>query len=65
MKWAEQQRHEFISDKIKESGTIQRKDLIEKFKISMPQASIDLRKWQEKNPCAIQYSLKNKRYERV
>lgn len=63
MKWAEQQRHLFITEHLKENGFINRSDLMEKFKISIAQASIDFRKWKQNNPGKIEFNPKVKRYE--
>lgn len=63
MRWAEEQRMNFIKKRIDEKGVINRSDLIEEFKISMPQASTDLKRFQERNPKALKYNLTLKRYE--
>ena len=50
MRWAERQRHAFIAERLAVTGSIRRKDLIEKFEISVPQASVDFRRYREAHP---------------
>jgi len=65
MRYFEKQRHEFIAEFIKFHGKINRADIMQKFGISMPQASTDLSKFQKANPKAIKYNTRTKQYERV
>ena len=44
-------------------GFINREHLIRKFGISTPQASLDLRTYQQNNPRQIEYNASAKRYE--
>jgi hypothetical protein len=60
MNWAQQQRMEWIS---KRKAPFNRKDLMDKFKISMPQASHDIAKYKVMFPTALKYNTKLKRYE--
>lgn len=63
MKYAEKQRHIFIEETLELRGSINGKDLIEKFKIGSAQASRDLVKFKKLNPNAMEYNLSTKRYE--
>ena len=65
MRWAQKQRMEFIDQKIKSQGFINRKDLMIKFSISTPQASADFLKFQSLNMNVMFYNNKTKRYELV
>jgi hypothetical protein len=62
MRWNIGQRLEFIDFRLYWEGRINRKDLIEFFGISIPQASTDLRKYQEKAPKNIEYDKSGKFY---
>ena len=62
MRWAELQRIEFIRVKIATEGKINRSDLIEQFRISMPQASNDLRKAAEIYKGLMKYDAIAKTY---
>jgi hypothetical protein len=63
MKWAARQRMEFIKNTLTCRGVINRSDIIKEFGISVPQASIDLKNYQELYPDSIRYNIKAKRYE--
>ncbi len=43
-------------------GTVNRRDLIRKFGISQPQASVDLRRFDEAHPGAMRYDKSRKSY---
>jgi hypothetical protein len=62
MRWSIERRLEFIDFRLYWEGRINRKDLIEFFGISVPQASADLRKYQEKAPNNIEYDKSGKFY---
>lgn len=62
MRWAEQQRMDFIAERLKTEGCLVRADLTAKFGISVPQASIDIRKFRSLNPRAMTYDAKVKCY---
>lgn len=62
MRWAQKQRAEFIANHLRKHGAINRRDLIGKFGISTPQASIDLRNYMAANPTAVRYDLTRKAY---
>lgn len=60
MRWAEQQRIDWIS---KRNAPFNRKHLMDKFGISLPQASNDIKKYRAMFPTALKYNTKLKRYE--
>jgi predicted DNA-binding transcriptional regulator YafY len=62
MKWGVEQRLSFIEARLCWEGHINRKDLISRFGISIPQASSDLRKYQELAPDNIKYDKSGKFY---
>lgn len=64
MRWAQQQRMKFIASQLAVGGYINRSHLVEEFQISTPQASIDLRAFQQINPAAMVYDKTLKRYVR-
>ena len=63
MKWAACQRQLYILAFIGEYGYINRKDLVEKFGISIPQASKDINNFIKDNPDTLRYNLSLRRYE--
>ncbi len=62
MKWCVKKRMEFIESRLLWEGKISRKDLIDFFNISIPQASKDLKLYAEKAPSNIQYNKSGKYY---
>jgi len=62
MRWFEEHRQQWIAETLRIFGYIQRKHLIRKFGISVPQASADLQKFQKDHPKAIRYDASRKRY---
>lgn len=62
IRWGIEQRLEFIEFKVFWEGGINRSALTEQFKISVPQASIDLRRYEEAAPHNIVYDKSRKRY---
>ena len=62
MRWSIERRLEFIDFRLYWEGRINRKDLIEFFGISVPQASADLSKYQEKAPNNMGYDKSGKFY---
>ena len=62
MPWSVERRLEFIDFRLYWEGRINRIDLKNFFGISIPQASADLRKYQELAPKNIDYDKKNKHY---
>jgi predicted DNA-binding transcriptional regulator YafY len=61
--WATMERLRFIERSAFWRGVVNRQDLGATFGLSMAQASADLQKYQEMNPGALVYNLKQKRYE--
>jgi hypothetical protein len=62
MQWSAGRRLEFIDFRLYWEGRINRKDLTEFFDISVPQASSDLKTYQEKAPKNIEYDKSGKFY---
>lgn len=62
MRWFERQRQEWIAKRLRRFGFINRKHIEDEFGISTPQASHDLKVFQELNPKAIAYDVYEKRY---
>lgn len=62
MRWAQQHRLAFIGHRLLASGTVNRRDLMRKFGISQPQASVDLRRFDEAHPGAMRYDKTRKTY---
>lgn len=62
MRWGIERRLAFIDFRLYWEGRINRKDLTGFFGISVPQASADLRKYQEKAPDNIEYDKSGKFY---
>ena len=62
MRWGVQQRLEFIETRLFWEGRINRGDLTEFFGISVPQASADIRLYQEKTKGNLKYDKKKKFY---
>ncbi len=64
-KWFESYRVAFIAEMLHVYGFINREHLMRKFGISRPQASKDLRMFQQRSSGGVRYNLSTKRYERV
>lgn len=64
-RWYALHRQEWIAETVRVFGFINREHIERKFGISTPQASLDLRAFQEKNPATLEYSTATKRYERA
>jgi hypothetical protein len=62
MRWGMEKRLEFIDFRLYWEGRINRKDVTDFFGISIPQASTDLRQYQEKATKNIRYDKKEKYY---
>lgn len=65
MRWAEEQRMKFIGGRLAVQGFINRSHVTSKFGVSVPQASMDLRKYLQLYPNSMAYSVTKKRYEVV
>lgn len=61
--WFVRHRQDWIAEIVSIFGFINREHIEKKFGISTPQASIDLRLYQEEHPGAIEYNKTTKRYE--
>lgn len=64
MKWSVEQRLSFIDFRLCWDGRINRSDLVDFFGISIPQASADLRQYQERAPGNASYDRVQKSYLR-
>lgn len=62
VRWGQARRFEFIEWRAYWVGTVNRRDLEERFGISTPQASVDLRSYQEVAPGNIEYDATGKAY---
>jgi hypothetical protein len=65
MRWAPQKRQEFITCRVMEVGRLNRRDIMEEFRVSMFQASLDIREWIKRNPGKIGYDMNRKAYFRL
>lgn len=63
MRWAPQQRQEFITKQLAEKGDLQRADLVRAFGISMNQATADIAAYQRDRAGSIVYDGTTKRYK--
>lgn len=62
MRWFEQQRMNWIAETLHVFGFINRAHLVRKFGVSLPQASMDLQKFQDLRPGAMDYDTSKKCY---
>ena len=62
MRWAEKQRLAFIGRRLLAGETVNRADIVAKFKVSVPQASTDIRHFKEAHPGAMKYDMTRKTY---
>lgn len=62
MKWNIKQRLEFIEYRLFWEGSINRKDLIDTFGVSVPQASADIKNYKQNAPGNIYYDKRQKTY---
>lgn len=65
MRWAQVQRLRFVGHLVETVGRVNRSDLMEKFSISMPQASTDLNAFLRLNPGILTYDTTAKCYRRA
>jgi hypothetical protein len=61
-RWYKNHRMEWIAESLRVYGFINREHIMKKFGISTPQASKDLRDFQNLYPCAITYDVSLKKY---
>ena len=62
LRWGVERRLEFIEFRLYWEGGINRKDIMDQFGVSMPQASKDLTQYQELAPGNMEYDKSEKRY---
>lgn len=62
MRWSAKQRMAFISDRLGVVGKINRRDIMEHFEVSEPQASADFRTFEREHPGAMRYDSHAKAY---
>lgn len=62
MRWAQKQRMQWIAER---QEPLRRKDLMEHFEISLPQASKDIQQFLKLYPNTWEYNLSKKQYERI
>ena len=62
MRWYENHRMEWIAEMLRIYGFINRRHLISKFEISVPQAAKDFREFQKTRPGLMTYDKKAKAY---
>ncbi|MBF0213224.1 MAG: WYL domain-containing protein [Magnetococcales bacterium] len=62
LKWGVERRMEFIEFRLYWEGKINRRDLIEQFGVSLPQASSDFNRYQEMAPGNLVYDTRAKHY---
>src|SRR5262249_5553941 len=62
MRWGVEKRLEFIEFRLFWEGGINRADIMERFGVSVPQASKDLSLYEEKAPGNLLYDKRQKRY---
>ena len=65
MRWAQKQRLNFISERLRTARYINRADIMREFGISTCQASNDLRVYREASEGRVRYNPNSKRYEAV
>lgn len=58
-----ERRQWFIRYCLDTTGYFNRADICDAFSVSVPQASLDIRKWLEANPAAAIYNPSRRRYE--
>lgn len=61
-RWSVEKRLEFIDFRLYWEGQINRSDIMERFDVSVPQASTDLKQYQEVAPKNIDYDHRKKKY---
>lgn len=60
--WPKRQRLAFIEDRVRAEGRINRSEIVEKFGVSVPTSSIDLRDFEEQRPGFLKYDANAKCY---
>jgi hypothetical protein len=62
MRYAVEQRMEFIGARLRVAGSVNRSDITAKFRVSVPQASADLQRFMRLHPKAMKYDTSRKTY---
>jgi hypothetical protein len=62
VRWSTKQRMAFIAAQLKLRGRINRRDIMEKFEVSAPQAAFDFRRFEKEYPGAMRYDASLKTY---
>lgn len=62
VRWSQERRLQFIDFRLQWEGRINRRDLTEFFKISVPQASADISRYSELAPQNVQYDTSSRTY---
>jgi len=62
VRWSQERRLRFIDFRLQWEGRINRKDITEFFKISVPQASADISRYMELAPANFRYDTKSRTY---
>lgn len=65
LSWSQDRRLKFIDFRLRWESRVNRNDLVDFFKISLPQASLDLAKYTEAAPDNLKYDPKTKAYVRT
>jgi WYL domain len=61
-RWSQERRLRFIDFRLQWEGRLNRKDLIEYFGVSVPQASLDISRYAELAPANLSYDLRTRSY---
>jgi hypothetical protein len=62
MNWAQEQRLRFIEERLAANSPVNRSDLMDKFRISVPQATADINAYKNKAPRNMVYCTTAKAY---
>jgi hypothetical protein len=62
-RWAQEQRYSWIYETVQIFGFINREHIVRKFWVSVPQASLDLKRVMLRWPGLMTYNKQTKRYE--
>ena len=63
MNWAQEQRIKWIGDMLRVYGFVNRAHIERMFRVSTPQASLDLSLFKKMHPNAAEYDLSSKAYK--
>ena len=62
LRWSQRQRFAFIERRLYWEGVLNRQDLMTRFGISAPQASMDVQRYDELAPCNVEFDRSRKVY---